>query len=162
MLAAGVMNGLVIWIYNIINWFKRVYYHFKGAVSVFATCQGEANSEGSWRFSFMYEGREKTVKVIEPAGKDVLEKLTPESGEVELLWIPEKKNAMLMRYYDNKGLLACDLGSIISLVLLIAGMALIYTSTRNPGGTVWAMALTYISIPCMIILSIIRKKFRKY
>ena len=165
MLAAGVMNGLVIWIYNVINWFRRTYYHFKGAVSVYARTKGVGdNKAGSWMFSFDYEGKEQQVTVNEPGAGDLMDRLTTDGGETELLWIPGKKRAMLMRYSDEKTVLICDVVSIALLLLLIVAIVLVEVAISGRTSS-YSKVSTYIfmfSVVGMIALGLVRKKFRKY
>ena len=158
-MAAAVMNGLIIWIFAIINWFRRTIYHFKNAVSVYGTPAAAEENNNSWTFTFDYNGETQTVFVYEPSGRVDLEHLLTDDGKVELLWIPGKKRAMLVRYYNNTKLLVCDIGSIAALALMIMSFVLIAILKGSDANT--ASYLTLFSAGAMIVLSIIRRQCKK-
>ena len=121
MITGAVMNGLIIWIFNLINWFKRVCYRMNGAICIQGAYQIENSKRGSRLFSVNHEGKSILVKYCSQY-RDPFDNYR--NGDITTLyWIPGESNAMLFDYKTDKksldGLFVCDLASIIALIALI-------------------------------------------
>lgn len=173
MLAAGVMNGIIILIQSIIGWCRRVRYALKGAIIVPATCEKAVSSNRndgyqSEIFRIAYEGSEYSVKVTDLATKF---QVLPVDEPVNLVWVPGTEKALLSTYREDeksrKTLLICDVLSLVGLTLMILGIVLIATGSRSDmshshAQTVLMEAFFLGGIALMIIMSIIRRNLRKY
>ena len=159
MLQTAAINGLAVWFRNIINWFRRLYYHLKGADSVYGKLIPGDDKE-FLEFSIDDNGTMRTVKAREVGLGEKINNYVTDKGEVELLWILGAKRAMVKRYQDNTTMLVCDAGSIVCLVLLITSFATIGTMSYK-GSPLLTMLMFMGSIVCMIVFSVIRRKYRK-
>ncbi len=166
MLEAAALNGLMIWIMNIINWFRRVWYALHHAIVIPGICETLVTETdySTKLFSVNYYGMPCMVKV--PGRRNQFGNLG--KGETAgLLWIPGRKRAMLSVFKANeksrKIVLICDVLSLLGLVLLIAGFVVLGLHRSIPGHDTSMVftALTCGSIILMIAMSIIRKTQEK-
>ena len=95
MLVSAVMNGLMIWIFSLIDWFKRVYYRTKGAVCIQGAYQAENSKKGSRLFTSEYEGRPVVLKYCSQQ-RDPCDNYR--DGDITTLyWIPRPTPALYGR-----------------------------------------------------------------
>lgn len=166
MLAAGVMNGLIIWILNIIKWVRRVWYAVRGAVVVPGVCEKADTAGGksdfvSETYRITYEGCERTVRVF---GQSREFAMLLSARPAELLWIPGKKTAMLPGYKcddrSRKSLLFCDAASLAGLAALIGGFVRTGITAYSRVSALSTEICVLGGIALMTITSLIRRKLR--
>ncbi len=166
MLGAAIINGIVMWIKNVVYWFMRVWYALKHANIVSGIYEDVKGNGDQLRYTFRID--ENGTEYVVTAGDPKAMMQTAVKGKaVELLWVYGRKRAIISQYRTDdksrKTLLICDVISVIAVILFIGGYAFIMSNLKNISEAMIPVlnAVCVGSIAAMIIASIVRKKLRK-